>query len=78
VVSRLVSRILLSGCMVCMMSGARFRDGTLAHWVTHSGQCLTEMVLPTLRQTHVNELHGPSVKGRPENKQLLRAVATHS
>ena len=23
-------------CMVCMVSGVQFRDGTLAHWVTHS------------------------------------------
>ena len=23
-------------CMVCMVSGVRFRSGMLAHWVTHS------------------------------------------
>ena len=31
-VSHLLSHILLS---VGMVSGVRFRDGTLAHWVTH-------------------------------------------
>ena len=31
--------VLLSACMICMIcivSGVCFRDGTLAHWVTHS------------------------------------------